>query len=103
MALYISEYGGFASGNPQDVLTEPAIQIQVMSGTSTAAQTTSTLSAGTHRVALKTDATAMFFAFGSSTASTANGFTSTNSQRIGAGMEIVRFVSPSARIIASST
>jgi hypothetical protein len=98
MTLYIAEYAG--SG---PLIQEPHIQIQTMTGVSTTGQTTSTLSAGTRRVALKTDATAMFYAFGSSTSSTANNFSSTNSQRISAGMEIIRSVNPSTRIIASST
>jgi hypothetical protein len=53
-------------------------------------------------VCLKADA-GMLFAFGSSTSSTLNTFTSTNSQKIIAGMELLRYCQPYATIIASST
>jgi hypothetical protein len=103
MSIWITEYAGYGSGRPfSQWPTEPAIQTQLMSGASTTAQTTSTLSAQTRAVALRCDVP-MFVAFGSSTSSTANGFSSTNSQRLLANVDYIRNVSPSARIIASST
>jgi hypothetical protein len=103
MVLKIVEFGGFVTGPLQTVLTEPPIQVQSMTGATTAAQTTITLSATTRRIALQSDTVGSFFAIGSSTASTANNYTSTNSERLGANSEVVRYVLPSARIIASST
>jgi hypothetical protein len=105
MALWISEFGGFPSGRKDKIPTEPVIRTQQLSTAtagSTASQVTLTLGAGTNMVALKADS-GMFFAFGSSTSSTANGFSSTNSQKIAAGQELFRYCKPYAAVIASST
>lgn len=104
MTIYVAEYGGYASGRQLSpgIVSEPAINVQVITAAGTAAQTTSTLSAGTRQVEISADA-GSWFAFGSSTSSTANTFSSTNSQHISAGQRIVRNVSPSARLIACST
>lgn len=104
MTLWITEHGGYASGRPIAPLpSEPAIQAQIMSGATTAAQTMSTFSVGTRMVRMVSDVTMWAF-FGSSALSTATAAaSSTNSERIIAGVPELRVVQPNSRIIASST
>lgn len=105
MPLSISEYAGaaYVSGRnlSADVPQEPPIQIQQMASGSSAAATMSTFAAGTRLVSLASDV-AFYLIFGSSTASTGTQ-SSTNAWRLPAGVNVLRGVTPSSRLIAFST
>ena len=100
MALYITEFSGYASGRPfSQWPNEPALNTQVLSSATTS---TASLSANTRLVRLYASANAWVLFTGSSVSTSVA--TSTNAQQIVAGTAPeFRNVVPASRLTCLST